>query len=479
MQDSGPALPADVGGLGREQLLVKVLDAIQEAVIVLDRFARIIYVNPAYTRILGVQPAKVLGRQLQEIEPDSPVLAVLKTGEPLVDAHIRLESLDRDVIAHAAPFFVDGQVVGAVTIFQDVTAVFRLNEKLEQLRARYEEAEAASSRYLEELRTLRSRLLEGEVICESPAMRRCVEQALRVAAVDSTVLITGESGVGKEVLAKLIHKNSRRAGGPFVQINCGGIPEPLLESELFGYERGSFTGARREGKVGLFEVASGGTLFLDEVGDLPLGLQAKLLLAVEQKQVQRIGSTRPITVDVRIIAATNHELEAMVAARSFREDLFYRLNVIRIHIAPLRLRREDIAPLAVHFLQAIARAYGLERRFHPQTLADLEAHHWPGNARELKNVVERLAVLAPGPEIGPQDGMAQVPGGEAAGSPSPPVAAASLKEAVADLEQRLIAAALRESPSIRQAAARLGISHPTLLRKMRALGISAAGEAVQ
>jgi len=234
------------------------------------------------------------------------------------------------------------------------------------------------------------------VVGESPVMRSLLTMAKAMADVDSSVLITGESGVGKEVIAQWIHKSGKRSERDMVVINCASLPPSLLEAELFGYEKGAFTGAATTGKAGLFEEADGSTLVLDEVNSLPLELQGKLLRAIETKSIQRIGSTRQHSVDFRLIAASNEDLSAMVEERRFRADLFYRLNVIPLHIPPLRERREDILPLAFHFLREYCEKYNKNKLFVQQTLDLMEQHDWPGNVRELKNFVERAVVMSVG-----------------------------------------------------------------------------------
>ncbi|MHB1407103.1 MAG: sigma-54 interaction domain-containing protein, partial [Desulfitobacteriaceae bacterium] len=309
-----------------------IMDSIHDGVIVVSMDSTILYANPAYTRCFGVQVGKVLGRKLSEIEPNSRVLAVLRTGKPVVDDHSHVVSVGIDIVANITPVFELGKMTGAVAVFRDATEVMALKDLV--------------TRYHSELLELRTRLLDVEdVVWDSQAMRRVSELAQRVAMVDSTVLISGESGTGKEVVAKLIHRLSQRHEGPMVAINCGAIPENLLESELFGYEKGAFTGAVREGKAGLLEVADKGTILLDEIGELPLSLQVKLLRVIQELRFMRIGGVKQVKVDVRFVAATNRDLKIMVKQGTFREDLFYRLNVVPIHIPPLRERKRDIAGL--------------------------------------------------------------------------------------------------------------------------------------
>jgi transcriptional regulator with PAS, ATPase and Fis domain len=308
---------------------------------------------------------------------------------------------------------------------------------------------------------LRTQLLSfSGVVLQSPAMRRIAELALRVAKVDSTVLITGESGSGKEVLTRLIHKESQRAAGPFIKINCGALPRDLLESELFGYEPGAFTGAQRQGKHGLVELASGGTLFLDEVGELPLDLQVKLLTVLQDRELVRLGGTKPIAVNVRVVAATNRDLSAMVAERKFRSDLFYRLNVVPIRIPPLAERREDILPLVRQFVDEFNRQYGFRKKLAERVLGRLHESPWPGNVRELRNAVERLLVTSPGDLVGLQDLEAVLPASSQLGGEG-------LKLRVEQLERRMVEEAMREHRSTRAAARALGISQSTVVRRLR------------
>ncbi|HSB78816.1 MAG TPA: sigma 54-interacting transcriptional regulator [Candidatus Methylomirabilis sp.] len=310
-------------------------------------------------------------------------------------------------------------------------------------------------------------------IAKSGVMREVLELAERVAAVDTTVLLTGQSGTGKELLARLIHARSPRAKGPFVALNCGALPEPLLESELFGHQRGSFTGATSD-KQGLFEAAGHGTLFLDEIADTPPPIQVKLLRALQEREVRRVGGTATIKVDVRVLAATNKNLEQAVARREFRRDLYYRLNVVNIDLPPLRERREDILPLARLFLERYALAQGKAiRAISAEALDLLTAYPWPGNVRELENVIERAVVLANRDRITVADLPPALRSGEVPdgwGEVGPP---RSLKET----EKRTILAALERQHGNRSRAAKeLRISPQTLWRKLKAYGVGSERE---
>lgn len=305
----------------------------------------------------------------------------------------------------------------------------------------------------------------GSIVGRSPSLRRVVEVARRVAEGDSTVLVHGESGTGKELFARAIHQASPRAGRSFVAVNCGAIPEGLVESELFGYDRGAFTGADPRGKPGKFELADGGTLFLDEVGDLPLSLQVKLLRALQERQIERLGGRTPVRVDVRVIAASNRPLERLVEEGRFRLDLFYRLNVIPLHLPPLRDRHEDIPPLAQHFLCRLASSLTrCPEGFTPAAMRLLVSYSWPGNVRELQNAVEFAANMCQDSLIGPEDLPPYVRGD------FPPVPDHFRTLDLRTLEKRAILEALeRYGTSLqgkRLAARALGISVATLYRKV-------------
>jgi two-component system NtrC family response regulator len=308
-------------------------------------------------------------------------------------------------------------------------------------------------------------LARGELLGESAAMRALLKMIGRAVASDATVLITGETGTGKELVARALHQHSARVDKPFVAVNCAAIPHELLESELFGHVRGAFTGAVAN-REGVFVRAQGGTLLLDEVGDMSLLLQAKLLRVLQEREIVPVGGTHALKVDVRVIAATLHDLASRVASGAFREDLFYRLNVLHLHVPPLRERPEDIGLLAQHFL---AHAAQPPKRLTPAAQRALLAYPWPGNVRELKNVLERASILTPGLEIDATD--LDLPG-VASRAPAEDFLAGTLSEAVARLEAAMIRKALREAAGNRAAAARqLGIHRQLLYSKIKQYGI--------
>jgi DNA-binding NtrC family response regulator len=314
---------------------------------------------------------------------------------------------------------------------------------------------------------LRERYGLPGLIAQSPAMHDVLELVERVAPTDATLLIQGESGTGKEVIAKAVHHASARAARPFVAVNCGAVPETLLESELFGYMRGAFTGAAVS-KLGLFEEADGGTLFLDEIAEMPAALQVKLLRALQSGEVRRLGATQSTTIDVRVIAATHGDLSALLAQGTFREDLFYRLNVIQVVLPPLRDRREDIPALAEHFLSRSGGKLGRELRLAPDTVERLLRYAWPGNVRELENAIERAAILARGDVVEPADLPPHVSAGLHLG-PSPQL---PRQTTLADAERVHILQTLeRFGRNHSSAAEALGIGRTTLWRKLKEYGI--------
>ena len=302
-------------------------------------------------------------------------------------------------------------------------------------------------------------------------MRRVLDVITRAAAADTAVLLTGESGTGKEVLARVLHARSPRLGHPFLAINCAAIPETLLESQLFGHRRGAFTDARQD-RMGLFQEAEGGTVFLDEIGDMPLGLQAKILRVLQEKEVHPLGAPAPIAVDVRIVASTNRDLAALMREGKFREDLYYRLNVISVRVPPLRERPDDLLPLIAHFLEKHGRRLGREGcKLSTEALQLLQRHAWPGNVRELENAIERALVLSRQGTIGPAD----LPEGLGCAPASPAVE--EMPRSVADIERDHILRVLHSVAGNKTAAARLlGLDRKTLYRKLQSYGLGSEAD---
>lgn len=340
-------------------------------------------------------------------------------------------------------------------------------EPIEHLKRQYEDTVQTTSAYQE---TLSSFGIHNCIATDS--MIRIFMKAKQVAAYPTTILLLGETGVGKEVVSSYIHHNSDRNDKPFIKINCSAIPEPLMEAELFGYERGAFTGAREKGKMGLFELANHGTILLDEIGDMSFALQAKLLRTIQESEIMRVGGTQPIHLDVRIISATSRDIEEMVSAGRFLDALYYRLNVVELQIPPLRERREDIIPLAEFYLQHFCETYKLEREFSPDVRTCFLQYDWPGNVRKLRNTVENLVVSAISTVISWEDLPTRIARlGRTVPTRTDMPGGISMKAAVEALQREMIQAAVAREGSLRKAAAALEMDATTLCRLAKKLGV--------
>lgn len=437
----------------------EIIGALHDGVVVVDRNGTIVYANPAYTRILNVPVERIVGRRMQDVEPGARILTVLKTRKPILRDSFHLDSLDIDVVISATPIFQDGQLVGGVTVFRD-------SQELLEIYAAYRRAHGLVDYYRDLLTKERGH--DGSfdpVVGRSRALGAVIKMAEQVAKTDATVLITGENGVGKDVLAQAIHRASLRADKPLITVNCAAIPDTLLESELFGFDRGAFTGAARAGKIGKIELADEGTLFLDEVGDMTPSMQAKLLRMLQNQEIEKLGSNRVVKVNVRVLAATNCDLKEMMQDGRFRADLFYRLNVFPIHVPPLRARKDDVSGLAQHFLDEFCSAYKKRIVMAPETFEALERHPWPGNIRELRNAVERAVIVCVGDVLLPEDlGPAYYTESEAANEATP---AAGLKGEVRRAERKAYEEALQATGGNKsRAMALLGVSRRTFYKRL-------------
>ena len=375
--------------LSKEELYHYALDHFHGSVIIIDSAANILYANDISAQMLGVAKEWLLS---------SNMYTVIQSGVVRESAALSVLEQNREIMYYIPNYRGEGMLVSSFPLRDEnnkISAVFTYSQDEHFLRKYIEWADIEKAKLSSALQII-SEERYSTVIAASRNMRDLLRTAEQVAPSSATVTIYGESGVGKEVIAQYIHQKSKRANQIFLPINCSAIPESLAESEFFGYEKGAFTGARRTGKLGFFEIANRGTLFLDEVGELSLSLQAKLLRVLESGQFSRIGGDTVIRSDTRIICATNRDLKQMVADGTFREDLYYRLNVLPIHIPPLRERKEDILPLATHFLQEINQQHGGNRVFSPETIHSMKAYPWPGNVRELRNIVERMAIINEG-----------------------------------------------------------------------------------
>ncbi|WGV62417.1 sigma 54-interacting transcriptional regulator [Brevibacillus brevis] len=449
-----------------QSMLQAIIQSSDEAISVVDQYGNGLLINPAYTRLTGFSQEDIIGKPatVDISEGDSMHMQVLKTKKAVRGVPMKLGPKRKDVVVNVAPVVVDGEMKGSVGVIHDVSEFKRLTEELE------------SARRI--IRNLEAKYSFADIIGYSESMQQAIEQAKKAASTPATVLLRGESGTGKELFAHAIHNESERKYNQFIRVNCAAISESLLESELFGYEEGAFTGARRGGKRGLFEEASGGTIFLDEIGELSMSMQVMLLRVLQEREVVRVGGTKPINIDVRVIAATHVNLEAAIGAGRFREDLYYRLHVVPIHIPPLRQRLEDIKPIAMHLLRKANLEYGRNvEELHEETLQMLLSYHWPGNVRELENVLGRAMIhmrineriimpehLPPLERRIVSTKKEEVPQEGSTGT--------TLKEAVEKAERQHILRELAAAKGNRTLAAkRLGIAIRSLYYKMEKLGI--------
>lgn len=432
-------------------------------------------VNRALCRLTGLEASYYLNQPIDKLYSDgffkyeSVTMKALREKRS-VTAVQRINN-GKEVLVTGTPIFSNnGEIFLVVTNVRDIIELQKLKEERSKLIAK-DTADGDVDDFICQLR-------KGEIIAESAEMLKVLNVVVRAARAETTVLLLGESGVGKEVLAKIIHySSSRPKQGKFIQINCGAIPENLLESELFGYEHGAFTGAKKGGKPGMFEIADNGSLLLDEIGEMPQSLQVKLLRVLQEQEFYRIGGVKPIKLNVRIVAATNKDLKKLVEQGKFRKDLYYRLNVIPIEIPSLRHRKDDIFPLAMYYLQHFNNKHKTNKTLDARTVAILENYNWPGNVRELMNILERTIVLSSGDSIDPYIINSQLDKQNV--TENLPITVRNiipLREAQAIIEQELLQKSLKENRTVRQAAKALGISHSTLIRKANQYNLKKGAE---
>ena len=444
-----------------QKMLLDILNSIHESILIIDADTQVCYVNDSYLKMFGIQREKIIGRHLAKFEPLARIYEVLRSGVALTGDISHIHSAQLDVCADIVPLFHDGQIVGALALMKNMTELVQTNQELEHFKRLSAHLQNELSRKDDLPPAFR------KVYGHSRALVEELRMAARAATSEASICIMGESGVGKEVVAEAIHASSGRAGGPLVKINCAAIPENLLESELFGYEAGAFTGARAGGKPGKFELAEGGTLFLDEIGEMPLSMQVKLLRALQEREVTRVGGTKVIKLNFRLLTATNRDLGVMVAEGTFREDLYYRINVISLNLPSLRERREDIGVYASLFLEELGRQYGKEYRISPEALDLLTRYAWPGNVRELKNCMERAAILAPGELITTEQLPAKIVQNSAMQAPRAYAEPCKLKELLERTEREAIESALQLCGNNRSRAMEmLGISRRNFYQKL-------------
>lgn len=452
----------------------EILEGSFDGILVTDAEGKILFVNSSYERVAEIKRSEMEGKYMRDLinpvwmpEPVSHIVAREKT----VISKRQVVKSGRHIMVTGRPLFDDKENIRKIIInARDITEIYNLTEELQKAR----ESEKA---YFDRVDTPLTGTDDSDkrILAISEPMKQVLSLAEKVANFQVTVLVLGESGVGKEEIAKFIHQNSIRKDNPFVVVNCGAIPENLLESELFGYEKGAFTGAMQAGKQGLFEAAEDGTIFLDEIGEIPLDLQVKLLRFLESKEIRRVGSVNTKIVDVRIIAATNCDLLEMVKEGTFREDLYYRLNVVQIEVPPLRKRIADIMPLASLFINRYNKKYNQEKKLTYDLVKALERYSWPGNVRQLKNIMENMVIVSNNEYLQPED----LPWNE---SGKKNVTAKmidslseneelGLNEALDALECQILTQAKETYGTTRKIAEKLKVNQSTIVRKMQKYGL--------
>lgn len=447
-------------------------ETFRDGLCISDRNGVILLVNKTYSEITGIPSEEALGKSAATMVQNGVFDVVLNPevvqGRQTV-TRVQTLSNGHKLVLEGHPIFdAQGDVAYVATFMRDVTILLELREQLTDQKELLETFQRINNPDT-------GKILKYPRAAHSQAMRRLYEEAETIAAADATVLLLGETGVGKDVLARRIHGGSPRAGKAFIKVDCGCIPEHLVETELFGYTAGSFSGANKGGKAGLIEAANGGTLFLDEIGELPLAMQSRLLRVLQDWEVMRVGATSPRSVDIRILAATNKDLEKEVKKGRFRKDLYYRLKVVVLTVPPLRTRQDDILPLAHSFLNYYAGKYGRRITLTHQAEQKLLDHSWPGNVRELENMMQGLVVTCNKDALG----CADLPIGKANSPETLPQGAAprnldgrTFKEIMKELEDNVIKAGLKRYGSISEVAKKFQVDRSTIFRKVKAWGKS-------
>ncbi|MBQ7585538.1 MAG: sigma 54-interacting transcriptional regulator [Desulfovibrionaceae bacterium] len=442
-------------------------DVLEDAMCITDAQGICVLVNRRHAEITGIKKEEILGKRVQDLVDlglfDTVINSrIVKTGEEV--SEVQKLANGKTIVLDGHPLKdPDGQVVYVVTILRDITSITNMRRDLQRQNELLETFQQLNSQDKSELK--------APLIMHSKAMQDLYKGVGAIAETDVTVLLLGETGVGKDVIARRIHHESKRSKGPFVKVDCGSIPENLIETELFGYAPGSFSGASRHGKAGLVEAASSGTLFLDEIGELPLPMQSRLLRVLQDFEVMRVGATTPKNVDVRVIAATNKNLEHEVDQGRFRSDLYYRLRVAVLHIPPLRERQADILPLAQSFLKYYATRYNKKMRFSQNALDCMLSHSWPGNVRELENMIQGMVATAQHTVLEVED-LPHIGKIKKIKLPSsdyvlPSLDGRSLKDMLKEVEQILLAKGLEKYGSIAELARHFQQDRSTIFRKIK------------
>lgn len=428
-----------------------IIDFAYSGIIATDKYGKVTVFNPSAEKIMGIPQQKVLGKYVKDVIPNTKLMDILESGKP---EYNQIQSIGEiSILTNRLPIIVNGGITGSIATFQDIGTIQKAEETIRK--RLYEKGFLAKSSL-------------SDILGSSEAIRKIKREAYFYAKTDSIVLIIGESGTGKELFAQGIHNSSLRSRHPFVAINCAALPENLLESELFGYEEGAFTGARKGGKPGLFELAHGGTIFLDEIGEISPKLQSRLLRVLEEREVMRIGGDKIISVNIRILAATNKKLWELVERGEFREDLYYRINVFELHIPPLRERGEDAVVLGSHFLSKLRPDLGEKEINKLFNHSLFKTYQWPGNIRELKNVIERIAVLYKR-DTDHTELLSNVLRKKPASTPGPVSASSSPANPPYSEAEEILRILKEVRGNKTEAARRLGISRTSLWRKLNSL----------
>ncbi|OEU51408.1 MAG: Fis family transcriptional regulator [Desulfobulbaceae bacterium S3730MH12] len=446
--------------------LEAIIDSSSDGLFVCDAEANVIHVNPASERIHKIKAKELIGKNMVDLIEQGFIdqSAALQAIQDKATVSLLQNKDNRKIISIGTPVFDDdGNLIRVVVSERDTTEIDNLQRELE------EQGSLKDQLQYQLLEMQLAELKTNKIIARSPCMVKALERALKVSSVNSTVFITGESGVGKGLIANLIHKNSSRAEKPLIRINCGAIPETLIESELFGYEAGAFTGAKTGGKPGSLELANDGSLFLDEIAELPLSAQVKLLRFLENGRLTRLGGTKLLTIDARIMVATHRDLKDMVAKGTFRQDLYYRLNVIPLYIPSLRERKECISPLIRYYVDYFADIVGTRKRVSRSTLDALLAYPYPGNVRELMNICEHATVMSETEVVD----LLDLPRDVARRTSELPGTAAewpeemTLKQILQSVERQVMLRTFEKHKNQSKVAAVLGVSQPTIARRLK------------
>lgn len=441
--------------------LIPILDSISDAIFIDDAQGFTIWINKASEELYKISRKEIIGKHVSFLENTgifTPSVARIVMDKKKEVSIIHENKDGKRLLTTGIPIMdAEGNMSKIITTSHDITELINLQNQLES--------------FQNTLSGLKAQDGFNDIVANSPSMYNVIQLTKRLSDIGSTVLITGESGVGKGVIAKLLHENGNRRDHPFIKVNCGAIPENLIESELFGYVSGAFTGSRKDGKKGLFETANKGTIFLDEISELPLNLQVKLLQVIQEREITRVGAVESIPIDVRIISATNKDLSALVHEGRFREDLYYRLNVVPISIPPLRDRPEDIIPMIRKFLSQNNIKMNDHKEIDSKAIAILMKYPWPGNVRELQNIIERLVITTKGSVIMPENLPSFIYENTGNTESITIPARKSLKDALDHAEHDILLRAQEQYKTTRAMAKALGVSQPTIVRKLQKYSI--------